>query len=99
NATGATAALPIWADLIKSIPQYMSGEWFQAPPGVEHRTVCAETGYLAVEKACPQTVDEIFLAENVPTEACPQHRPAQPTRPPNPMDRFFEGVKNFFSKL
>lgn len=73
--TGATAALPIWADFINSIPQHISGEWFKIPPGVVKRIVCSESGHLAVPD-CPEQVEEVFLAENVSTGYCPLHRPS-----------------------
>ncbi|HNT56544.1 MAG TPA: hypothetical protein PKL99_01585, partial [Syntrophales bacterium] len=74
HAEGSVAALPIWADLMKSIPQYVSGRWFRQPPDVVTRTVCRESGGLAVPNACPETVTEIFLSKNAPGEPCPVHR-------------------------
>ena len=61
NATGARAALPIWAELMTAVPQYVSGEWFDKPPGVVQRRVCADSGKLAVEENCPHPVEELFL--------------------------------------
>ena len=40
HVAGSAAALPIWAELIKSIPQYISGNCFKVPPGVVKRIVC-----------------------------------------------------------
>jgi penicillin-binding protein 1B len=74
GASGSSAALPIWADLMNAIPQYVSEEGFSVPAGVEKRTVCAVTGLLAVENGCPETVDEYFLVENVPPEFCQLHK-------------------------
>ena len=74
SATGSSAALPIWADLMKSIPQYISESKFKTPPGVEKRTVCSVTGLLFIENACPQPVEEYFLSKHVPTEYCPLHQ-------------------------
>lgn len=73
QATGATAALPVWADLMKSIPQYTSGDWFRMPPGVVKRVVCLESGEIALRN-CPKSRKEIFLKENVPTQNCSLHR-------------------------
>jgi penicillin-binding protein 1B len=73
-ATGSSAALPIWAELMNSVPQYISEAGFKVPPGVEKRTVCDVTGLLANENACPQPVEEYFLAEKVPADHCPLHR-------------------------
>jgi len=73
-STGSSAALPIWAELMNSVPQYISEVGFKVPPGVEKRTVCDITGLLANENACPNPVEEYFLAEKTPAEHCPLHR-------------------------
>jgi penicillin-binding protein 1B len=89
HTTGAAAALPIWADLMNCIPEHISGAWFTMPPGVVKRVVCSETGYLAVPRACPKPIEEIFLAENLPVGDCPLHR-----RPAAPLRRLIEGVRD-----
>ena len=71
-STGAAAALPIWANLMNSIPQYVSENWYKIPPGVVKETVCSESGLVA-HKSCPEPVEEIFLKEKVPTFFCPIH--------------------------
>ena len=71
--TGASAALPIWADLMKQIPQHLSGGWFPMPPGVLKKEVCAHSGRLAVPGRCPTTYEEYFLTDHLPTESCGQH--------------------------
>ena len=73
EATGSSAALPIWAQLMEAIPQHRSGNDFKVPAGVEKRTVCAVTGLLANEDACPQPFEEYFLSRHVPTQNCPLH--------------------------
>lgn len=72
KASGAAAALPIFADLMKAIPQYASGEWFQPPPGVADAVICPVSGDLATQN-CPTPFKEVFLEENVPREACRLH--------------------------
>ena len=57
GTTGSRAALPIWSDLMKAIPQYVTGEWFKPPPGVVRKLVCAESGKLAVKGSCPHPVE------------------------------------------
>lgn len=71
-STGAAAALPIWANLMNSIPQYVSENWYKMPPGVVKETVCSESGLVA-HKSCPEPVEEIFIKEKVPTVFCPIH--------------------------
>jgi len=80
QGTGASAALPIWADLMKNIPQYLSGGWFRRPEGVVDRVICAESGQLAIPGRCPDTLNEVFLEQLVPTETCPIHQDQNPLR-------------------
>lgn len=72
QATGSTAALPIWADLMNSIPQYTSGDWFEMPAGVVERVVCLDSGELAV-RACPNKKKEVFLEGTAPNRYCSLH--------------------------
>jgi penicillin-binding protein, 1A family len=69
SVEGAVAALPIWADLVRTVPQHTSGDWFMAPPGVVKKTICSQSGLLTVS-GCPEPIEEIFLTENVPAEYC-----------------------------
>jgi penicillin-binding protein 1B len=88
-ATGSSAALPIWAELMNSVPHYISGAEFKVPPGVEKQMVCDVTGLLAIENACPQPQGEYFLAGKVPTEHCPLHSKFG-------LKKLIEGVKKLF---
>ena len=72
DATGAAAALPIWADLMNAIPQYRSETDFNMPQGVEKLLVCSVTGQLAVA-GCPEPTEVYFLAGHAPTENCSLH--------------------------
>jgi penicillin-binding protein 1B len=72
KATGAAAALPIWADLMKAIPQYRSEIEFKAPQGVERILVCPVTGRLAVG-GCPDPVEIYFLTGRTPDGKCTLH--------------------------
>ncbi len=74
QAPASALTLPIWADLMNSIPQHMSGSWFKAPPDIVVETVCKESGQLALAPGCPETMEEVFLAENPPKESCTLHR-------------------------
>ncbi|MDD3991177.1 MAG: PBP1A family penicillin-binding protein [Desulfobacteraceae bacterium] len=94
KGTGASAALPIWADLMRRIPQHLSGAWFQRPAGVVDRVICADSGQLAVTGRCPRPVRELFLEELVPADPCPLHQPPQ-----SRLQKFFEEVKEFVDKL
>lgn len=72
-STGSRAALPIWTELMKAIPQYVSKNWFTVPDGVVTRTICDESGKLAVGHRCPVTREEIFIENTAPVERCPLH--------------------------
>lgn len=72
KATGAAAALPIWADLMKAIPQYRSEADFKIPQGVEKILICPVTGRLAVS-GCPDPVEVYFLTGHTPNGECPLH--------------------------
>ena len=72
GATGAAAALPIWADLMNAIPQYRSEADFKMPSGVEKIRVCSVTGRPAVA-GCPKPVEVYFLADRKPDGYCPLH--------------------------
>ncbi|MBW2010296.1 MAG: PBP1A family penicillin-binding protein [Deltaproteobacteria bacterium] len=93
HATGATAALPIWADLMNAIPQYISGDGFKMPPGVVKRTICSESGQLAVPHACPKPMEEVFPAENAPSRDCSLHQKTDPFK------KFIKGVKKSYLKI
>jgi penicillin-binding protein 1B len=89
SATGAAAALPIWAGLMNAIPQHISGNEFKIPPGVVKKAVCSVTGLLAVD-GCPEPLHEYFLVEHQPEEFCPLHAKGGFTK------QLIKGVKNLF---
>ena len=87
--TGAQAAMPIWAELMKAIPQYVSGGWFEPPPGIVKRRVCSQSGKLAVTPYCPYPVEEVFLESNAPAETCNLHQPG------SVFEELWEGFKKY----
>jgi penicillin-binding protein 1B len=87
QATGAGAAMPIWADLMKMLPQYVSGEWFLVPSGILTKSICMQSGLLANDNCCPETSDEIFLSETALPETCKQHDCS------SAFNKIIEGVK------
>jgi penicillin-binding protein 1B len=90
--TGSSAALPIWADLMRQIPQYLSGEWFRRPPGIVEAVVCSESGENAVP-GCPHPIRELFLAELPPQKSCPLHSDK------NLFQRLYEGIHDAIRKF
>jgi penicillin-binding protein 1B len=73
GATGAAAALPIWADLMNAIPQYRSDIEFKVPEGLEKIRICPVTGLVAVD-GCPEPMEVYFLAGHTPEGLCPLHK-------------------------
>jgi 1A family penicillin-binding protein len=73
---GFTGAAPIWHNYMERV---LSGapKWqFIEPPGMKHAKVCAGDGGLA--NPWDKAIDEIFLAENVPTKKCASSAPKPP---------------------
>ncbi len=73
GATGAQAAMPIWADIARAIGHQMPGNGFRRPPGVVTRVICSQSGQLAVPGRCPRPMEEVFLENRVPTQYCTLH--------------------------
>jgi penicillin-binding protein 1B len=91
RATGAAAAMPIWAELMKAIPEHVSEEWFRVPPGVVQRVVCLDSGELAVPEVCPAPREEFFLETNAPVRSCTLHQVG-------PFKKLMKGIKDVFTK-
>jgi len=90
-ATGGTAALPIWAELVSALPGYISGNAFSPPPDVVKIKVCRESGQRAAGFRCPDVYDEYFLESNTPDTTCPIHGKA------SLWERMGRGVKGLFN--
>jgi len=75
HASGATAALPIWAALARAVPHQITGGDFAVPPGVEQRVICSRDGFPSYGEDCGETVTEWFLAGNVPEDLATRHHP------------------------
>lgn len=92
HVTGSSAALPIWADLVTSIPGYISRSEFAQPPDVVKVSVCRESGKRAVEGACPEVYTEYYLESNVPAEVCTIHSGDSTL-----LNRMGNGIRWFFN--
>lgn len=88
STTGANAALPIWANLMTSLPQYVSKDWFTMPSGIVTQRVCIDSGDIADAKCCPGIRTEIFLEENHPAVYCRQHECE------TNLEKIWKGIKN-----
>ncbi len=69
---GSQAALPIWADFIKSLSGQLSSEDFLAPPGIERYKIDRVSGLLATS-VCTETFKEAFIIGTEPKETCKRH--------------------------
>ena len=75
HVSGATAALPIWAELARAVPHQITGGDFAVPPGVEQRVICSRDGFPSYREDCGETVTEWFLSGNVPEHLATRHHP------------------------
>jgi membrane carboxypeptidase/penicillin-binding protein len=69
--SGAQAALPIWAEFMRSAMQAYAPQGFTVPSGVLFSAIDLETGRLA-NRFCPIVVKEVFIAGTEP-EPCAEH--------------------------
>ena len=88
-ASGSASALPIWADLLSAIPHVRTGASFHRPEAVRQRTVCSDSGQLAVP-GCPRPINEYFLAGNMPVKKCPLHHRK------GKLEQILDAFKNLF---
>jgi penicillin-binding protein 1B len=72
DATGSGAAIPIFADLLESIPEYITKQDFTVPAGIVKLNLCRQSRKIATQH-CPDTYTEYFLEENKPEESCNVH--------------------------
>ena len=70
--SGAAAALPIWASIIKRIRPASGDGDFARPRGIITVAVCTESGLLATGD-CPSFLMEDFMAGTEPTRDCDAH--------------------------
>ncbi len=72
NQTGATNALPIWVEVMKTAHDTLPLEDFEIPDGITFANICLESGKLATDR-CTEIANEVFRVEDVPQETCPIH--------------------------
>ncbi len=90
KSTGAQAALPIWAELIKGIPHHISQSDFRVPAGIVKRMICSDGGKAVVSKNCPKPYEEYFLLENAPKVSILNGTKS------GIFDNFIKGIKDIF---
>jgi penicillin-binding protein 1B len=77
--SGAQAALPIWADFMRTALGVVPTSAPEPPPSITFREVDAANGKLATAW-CPVVIREAFLASTEPRDTCPDHGPAAAVR-------------------
>jgi penicillin-binding protein 1C len=74
DIVGASMAAPVMFDVFRGIVNDPDRPWFEAPPLVGTRQVCAVSGQPA-GNFCDETVTESFLIGRSPSATCSVHRP------------------------
>jgi penicillin-binding protein 1C len=77
NLSGATAAAPIMADVVRELFGGNKPAPFARPEGVVTLSVCAFSGLLPAP-GCTHLRREIFFTGAGPTQSCTYHRPQDP---------------------
>jgi penicillin-binding protein 1B len=77
--SGAQAALPIWADFMRTALGVVPPVLPEPPPSITFREVDGANGKLA-NTWCPVVIREAFLEATEPREFCPDHGPAATVR-------------------
>jgi len=73
TGTGAMAALPIWAQLMKAATEGRAPRDFDMPDGLVRARTCLDSGLLA-SPDCPDVVEDVFVPGTEPQETCRMHR-------------------------
>jgi len=68
--SGGRAAMPIWAEFMKTAVAGKQSVSFQVPPGITYADVDRQSGKLALP-SCPSVFTEAFAAGTEPLEYCP----------------------------
>lgn len=84
---GGVAALPIWIDYMKVALEGMPSSFMQRPDGIVSVNIDPETGERALPSN-PNSIEEIFLSENVPAEIDPNQLVNGGTDSPAPEELF-----------
>ncbi len=69
ETTGSGAALPIWVELMQSIPHHISENDFRVPGGLVKKTVCADEDDPVRTSNCLNAYVEYFIQDSAPAAA------------------------------
>ncbi|HSG39962.1 MAG TPA: PBP1A family penicillin-binding protein [Thermoanaerobaculia bacterium] len=95
--SGSRAALPIWGLYMKAAFRGAESTDFAEPDGVEHATVCRDSG-LRARPECPSRLREVFLPGQKPKKTCELEHP-QPEEEREFGLRFSDWLKGRIDKI
>ncbi|MEN6478329.1 MAG: penicillin-binding protein 1C [Anaerolineales bacterium] len=72
SVSGVSGAAPVWQEVMLAAHPTAPAP-FVRPAGLQAVRVCTLSGKLPTS-ACPHSHEELFLAEDVPTETCDEHQ-------------------------
>lgn len=90
HATGSSAALPIWAELMRAVSHHVSENDFRMPSGIIKQRVCADEDNPVMSAACSSSYDEYFLKDNGPGSS------ADKNTQPNFFNKVIKGITSIF---
>ncbi|HWP67046.1 MAG TPA: PBP1A family penicillin-binding protein [Candidatus Limnocylindria bacterium] len=101
--TGATGALPIWTEFMRSVQRRYVERPFYAPPDILWREIDPQTGQLATAY-CPLRRRLPFLRDTLPAETCTVHGGPtlvrhDPRERREPREDGGGGIRGFFRRL
>ena len=67
----------LWSNIMSRVHENLEYKDFEVPSSVVQKTICTETGLLAVD-SCSSRLTEYFATDNVPTQSCAGHYVAPP---------------------
>ncbi len=70
---GAEIAAPLMLDIFNHLATLQGQNWFETPPSIDVRSVCAISGMPAGD-ACDQTLSEQYIIGVTPEQTCTVHR-------------------------
>ncbi|MGB3975277.1 MAG: PBP1A family penicillin-binding protein [bacterium] len=74
QATGASAALPIWKDYMQLVVKNYQPDTFPIPEGITFAKICRQSGKLATPD-CKRVVSEAYRVGTTPLDYCDQCSP------------------------
>jgi penicillin-binding protein 1A len=71
----------LWTAIMTRIHESLPSASFEVSEDVNSVTLCSQSNLLAVSDGCPETYQELFTKDTVPTDFCQLHEPVPETEP------------------